>query len=167
MDHKDVNFDEREGVGEETGKELQTRAMIYDNKLNHSYQEPLTLLYQPSCAEVQMSLRLATMLRAFKWNEKWMGLVPVRIGHNTSLDMAVSAYLEAQRLTQVDDVMANTNNVRQYLEAIQAVQTMLDNTSTWSIEEAMLTIGILSSYESTKGASLRYMFVVIVMTAEG
>lgn len=95
-----------------------------------------------------------------------MGLVPVRIGYNQTLDVAVSAYLEAQRLTQVDDVRANTNNVRQYVKAIEGVQAMLDNTSIWTIEEAILTIGILSSYESTKGASLRYMSVGIVMSSE-
>jgi hypothetical protein len=96
-----------------------------------------------------------------------MGLVPVRTGCNDSLDVAVAAYLEAQRLVQVDDVRANTCNARQYVKAIQGVQAMMDSTSIWTNDEAILTVGILSSYESTKGASFRYMFVIIVMTSEG
>jgi hypothetical protein len=167
MDHRDLAVDQREASEEGAGKELQVMPMLSGNNVNHSCQEQLTLLYQPSCAEVQLSLRMATMLRTFQWDEKWMGLVPIRIGSNDSLDVAVGAYLEAQRLVQVDDVRANANNVRQYVKAIQGVQAMMNSTSFWTSDEAILTIGILSSYESTKGASLRYMFVIIVMTSEG
>jgi hypothetical protein len=65
MDHRDLIGDRREECEEEAGKELQAMSMLYDNNANPSWQEQLTLLYQPSCAEVQLSLRMATMLRTF------------------------------------------------------------------------------------------------------
>ncbi len=161
MNYRDLDPRRREGRREGSEKRLRTSAVLCENNMNYLSYEQAIFFYQPSCAQVQLSLRMATMVRTFQRDESWMGLVPVRIGCNDSLDVAVLAYLDAQQLVHTNDARADANNVRQYVRAIQGVQAMLNEPSIRTVEEAMLTVGILTSYERTKGASLRYLFVLI------
>jgi hypothetical protein len=133
----------------------------YDDDEIRSPQLHFKLFHQPLSPEVHISMRLGTMLRRYHWDETWMGLLPARIGHNRSLDLAVSAYLEPQKLNSVENLMAGIDSMQLYTEAIDSVQTTMNEPSFWTSEDVQLTVGVLSAYESIKGASMAYMYVFV------
>ena len=124
-----------------------------------SPQLQLKLFHQPLSPEIYTSMRLGAMLRWYHWDETWMGLLPARIGHTRSLDLAVSAYLEPQKLNSVENSIAGLDSMQLYTEAIYAVQTTMNEPSFWTSEDVQLTVGVLSAYESIKGASMAYMYI--------
>lgn len=128
-----------------------------DDEEVRSPQLGLMLFHQPLAPEVHMSMRLGTMLRRYHWDETWLGLVPARIGFNRSLDLAVSAYLEPQKLNSVENLTYSMSSMQLYTEAIDLVQKTMNEPSFWASEDVQLTVGVLSAYESIKGASMAYM----------
>lgn len=121
--------------------------------------QALIVLHQPSSPEVHLSMRLGAMLRRYNWDETWMGVLPARVGHNRSLDLAISAYLEPQKLNSVVNLIAGMDSMRLYTEAVDLVQTTMNEPAFWTSEDIQLTVGVLSAYESIKGASMAYMYV--------
>lgn len=89
----------------------------------------------------------------------WIGLVPVRIGYYRSVDLAVLAVLESHNYTNTRDLRAKANSIRYYLEAMSSLQETMSSKSFWTSEEAQATVGVLSAYESTEGATLCYPII--------
>lgn len=133
-----------------------TAVVPYDMHRETPQPRHLLTIHVPSCPETMLSARCAEMLFRFSWHQRSTGLVPMRIGYNRSLDLAVSALLEAQKSVAFQNTKAKADSIRLYLGSIGSVQTMMSVDSNIS-EELELALSILSAYESTNGASLRYM----------
>ena len=143
---------------EERPRDLAHTTIIrYNRKVLGCHSQKPVLLHRPSCPETTISARLGTMLKDFNWDGKCIGLIPARVGYNHSLDMAVTAYLEAMVYMKTQNPSARRKSIRLYVDAIGSVKTMMSTRSFWASEEAQLAIAILSAYESTKGASLQHM----------
>lgn len=117
----------------------------------------LILYHKPSCSEHLLSLRLAKFIDRSHSDRTWHAYLPGRIGHYQSLDLALSAFLEAQEYPEIHNVRAQNKSLRYYLEAVGSIRSKLRSSSFWTSEEALLTVAVLSDCETTKGADVRYM----------
>ena len=117
------------------------------------HQPQSLLIHVPSCPETQLSKRCAEMVWRFQWDQKWTGFLPARIGYDRSLDLAVTALLEAQRSRDIQVWMAKADSVRFYSDAIKSIQAAFNTKSFWASEQAQLAVGILARYEATQGPS--------------
>lgn len=160
MDNDNTSPSELESLTTPTIDDFPMIVVPYDeDEETVSPQQALVLLHQPSSPEIHLSMRLGTMLRRYNWDETWMGLLPARIGYNRSLDLAVSAYLGPQKMNSVETLITSMNSMQLYTEAIDSVQMTMNEPTFWTSEDVQLTVGVLSAYESIKGASIAYMYV--------
>jgi hypothetical protein len=124
------------------------------------------LVYVPTCPETRLSNQCAEMVWRFQWDQKWTGLVPTRIGYDRSLDLAVSALLEAQRLRDCQFWTTKAKSVRFYLDAIKSIQAAFSAKSFWTSEQTQLAVGILARYEATQGPSRNSTWVACCIEDE-
>ena len=128
-----------------------------DEDENSPPEQDVMILHSPTCDETRMAMHLGTIVRAFDWDHKLAGHLPIRVGHSHTLDLSVAAYLEASSLAMVQGVRSRANSIHLYLQAIDSVQAMIEAESFWVSEEAQLAIAVLSAYESTSGSSFQHM----------
>ena len=83
----------------------------------------------------------------------------MRIGYNRTVDLSISALLEAQNSVQHKNRTSRAKSMHNYVEAIDSLRSLLSTNSFQKSEYAMVAVAILSAYESTHGASLQSMYV--------
>ena len=109
---------------------------------------------QPCSPESYLSSRFGALLSIHQWDQRWIGLVPARLGYYHSVDLAALAFLELYHFKRTQNVTEKNRSLQYYLSALACVQTILNNKSFWTSEEALLAVELLCASDCDNGTSL-------------
>jgi hypothetical protein len=109
---------------------------------------------QPCAPETHLSSRFAELLSIHQWDQRWIGLVPARIGHYRSVDLAALAFVELYRFKKTQSATEKSRSLQYYLSALACVQAILSNKSFRTSEEALLAVELLCACACDNGTSL-------------